>query len=183
MTEMDTMNHIDNRTKREPWTALWLDGVEFPLHGPESSTDEEVKKFARSTCVAQMHEYIRTEIESMAGAAVKKLQECKFARAQALANRLVDCKRLGGAKDVGYSEEWSVSGYRDCVVAAVCICKAKHHASYKKQTDALKYATRAVGALSKIECSVDECRNLYWAKRSLADIAAHLQPYIEEMCT
>jgi hypothetical protein len=182
MTEMDTLNNIENATKPGHWTALWLDGEEFALETPADSSDE-IGMFARSTCVSHVHDYIKTELAVMAEASVKSLLECRLARAESLAHRLVDCKRDGQSRDLGYSEAWTVSGYHACTVAAVCICKAKHHASYKNQNRALEYAQRARGLLGKVEMDKNIYPNMFWAAKSLQSITEGLCIYTEEACT
>lgn len=182
------MNAIDDALLKDGhagkrWKALVLAGERFAVELPEGA-DESVWNFARNGCVAHVHAYIRAEMENMAEVAARCLLECKFAFAERNALRIAGCHRDLQARDLGSSRQWTNVVYKNCIVAATHICKAKYLASAKKQVAALKCAQTARNALSEHEVAdIEENRSMVWALRELSALMQPLERYIEEKTT
>ena len=163
------------------WTALWLSDRTwmFPVERTIESGGKEEEAFAQNTCIAKVHEQVRTEIVGMAELALKHLLQCKFALAAREARRIVGCKRVKDARDL--SKMWINKVYMDCVIAAACICKAKHHTDLRTGAKARSYAKRATDILHvhlDMVCS-NETQNMFMAVKYMSKLAREVFDYLE----
>lgn len=88
----------------------------------------------------------------------------------------MECKRDAGAHDL--SKKWVNEAYKDFVIVAACICKAKHHADGKDAAKARRYAKQASDALMQHEPSSSD-ETMLMVKGCLLELVAEVYSYID----